>query len=139
LEVADKKKDIKDSDLEVLVGISGSHERKKLKLERLQVLCGSSTIPVATVSINYEGETLTKTSSGIGPIDASFNAVKELVHHKFRLEEFLVQAITKGSDDLGKVHVQIENRGKYYYGFSGNTDIVTASVEALIDALNRIV
>jgi 2-isopropylmalate synthase len=139
LEVADKKKDIKDDDLEVLVGISSSDDRKKLKLERLQVLCGSSTIPVATVSINYEGETLTKTTSGIGPVDASFNAVKELVHHKFKLEEYLVQAITKGSDDLGKVHVQIENRGKYYYGFSGNTDIVTASVEALIDALNRIV
>ncbi|MBN2763233.1 MAG: 2-isopropylmalate synthase, partial [Bacteroidales bacterium] len=135
----DKKKDIKDDDLEVLVGISGSHDRKKIQLERLQVLCGSSTIPVATVSLNYEGELITSTASGIGPIDAAFNAVRELIHHKFKLEEYLVQAITKGSDDLGKVHVQIENRGRYYYGFSGNTDIVTASVEALIDALNRIV
>ncbi|MBN2273321.1 MAG: 2-isopropylmalate synthase [Bacteroidales bacterium] len=139
LELADKKKDIKDDDLEVLVGISGSHDRKKIQLERLQVLCGSSTIPVATVSLNYEGELITSTASGIGPIDAAFNAVRELIHHKFKLEEYLVQAITKGSDDLGKVHVQIENRGRYYYGFSGNTDIVTASVEALIDALNRIV
>jgi 2-isopropylmalate synthase len=138
LEMADKKKDIRDDDLEVLVG-SSSGDRKKLKLNHLQVLCGSSTHPVATVSINFEGETLTKTCDGIGPIDASFNAIKELVHHKFKLEEYLVQAITRGSDDPGRVHVQIENRGRYYYGFAANTDIITASAEALIDALNRIV
>ena len=138
LEMADRKKDIRDDDLELLVG-STNGERKKLKLEHLQVLCGSSTHPVATVSINYEGETLTKTCDGIGPIDASFNAIKALVHYKFKLEEYLVQAITRGSDDPGKVHVQIENKGRYYYGFAANTDIVTASVEALIDALNRIV
>jgi 2-isopropylmalate synthase len=138
LEMADKKKDIRDDDLEVLVGTTNGH-RKKLKLEHLQVLCGSSTHPVATVSLNYEGETLSKTSDGIGPIDASFNAVKDLVHYKFKLEEYLVQAITKGSDDPGRVHVQIENKGRYYYGFAASTDIVTASVEALIDALNRIV
>jgi 2-isopropylmalate synthase len=139
LAIADKKKDIKDDDLEVLVGTSSSKERKKIKLAHLQVLCGSSTIPMATVSLDIEGEILTKTMSGNGPIDASFNAIRELVTHKFRLEEYLVQAITRGSDDLGKVHVQIENRERNYYGFSGNTDVITASVEALIDALNRII
>jgi 2-isopropylmalate synthase len=138
LEMADRKKDIRDDDLQVLIG-SNTGGRKKLRLEHLQVLCGSSTHPVATVSVNFEGETLSRTCDGIGPIDASFNAVKELVHHKFKLEEYLVQAITRGSDDPGRVHVQIENRGKYYYGFAANTDIITASVEALIDALNRIV
>jgi len=50
-----------------------------------------------------------------------------------------VQAITRGSNDIGKVHVQIENKGKMYYGFSGNTDIITASVEAFVDAINKIV
>jgi 2-isopropylmalate synthase len=54
------------------------------------------------------------------------------------LEEFLIQAITKGSDDLGKVHIQVEHQGKIYYGFSANTDIITASVEAFIDALSKI-
>jgi 2-isopropylmalate synthase len=138
LEMADRKKDIRDDDLEVLVG-STNAGRKKLRLEHLQVLCGSSTHPVASVSINFEGETLSKTCDGIGPVDASFNAVKEIVHHKFKLEEYLVQAITRGSDDPGRVHVQIENRSRYYYGFAANTDIITASVEALIDALNKIV
>ena len=52
--------------------------------------------------------------------------------------EFLIQAITRGSDDLGRVHVQLENKGNLYYGFSANTDIVTASVEAFIDAIAKI-
>ena len=49
-----------------------------------------------------------------------------------------MQAITRGSDDLGKVHLQISHKGKMYYGFGANTDIVTASVESLLDALSKI-
>ena len=67
-----------------------------------------------------------------------FTAVKHLISKTVHLEEFLVQAITKGSDDLGKVHIQVEHGGKMYYGFSANTDIITASVEAFIDALAKI-
>ncbi len=77
-------------------------------------------------------------ATGNGPIDAAFNAIKQIVTKKVRLEEFLVQAITRGSDDLGKVHIQIEHKGAIYYGFSGSTDIITASVEAFIDALSQI-
>ena len=80
----------------------------------------------------------TETASGNGPIDAAFTAVKALVKRRVRLEEFLIQAITRGSDDLGKVHVQVEHQGHTYYGFAANTDIVTASVEAFLDALGRI-
>ena len=76
--------------------------------------------------------------SGNGPLDAAFQAVKSLVHRKITLEEFLVQAITRGTDDVGKVHIQIENRGTIYYGFSANTDIVTASVEAYVNAISKI-
>ena len=140
LNLADKKKDIHDEDLEVLVGSKRTTvDAVKIKLVHLQILAGKSTIPMATVSLDIDGEVFTATESGNGPVDAAFKAVKSLVRHKIRLEEFLVQAITRGSDDLGKVHVQIENRGKMFYGFSGNTDILTASVEALIDAVNRIV
>ncbi len=139
LKLADKKKDIKDDDLEVLIGKAGNKQNQSIKLEKLQVLCGKSAIPTATVTLNFNGEKFTETSSGNGPVDASFAAIKKMIHKRFKLEEFLVQAITKGSDDLGKVHIQIENKGKYYYGFSGNTDIITASVEALLDAINKIV
>ena len=63
----------------------------------------------------------------------------QLVTKKARLEEFLIQAITRGSNDLGKVHIQVEYKGAIYYGFSASTDIITASVEAYIDALSRII
>jgi len=139
LDLADRKKDIKDEDLEILVGKDEAKKERKVKLSKLQVLCGKSTLPTATVTLNFNGEEFTETAPGNGPVDASFAAIKKLIHHRFRLEEYLVQAITKGSDDLGKVHVQIENKGNYYYGFSGNTDVITASVEALIDAINKIV
>ncbi len=139
LELADRKKDIKDDDLQVLVGKPEIQQVKGIKLQRLQVLCGKTAIPTATVTLNFNGEDYTETSSGNGPIDASFAAIKKLIHQRFRLEEFLVQAITRGSDDVGKVHIQIESKGNYYYGFAGNTDIITASVEALLDAVNKIV
>jgi 2-isopropylmalate synthase len=139
LELADRKKDIKDDDLQALVGKPEARQDQGIKLERLQVLCGKTAIPTATVTLNFSGESFTETSSGNGPVDAAFDAIRKLIHQRFRLEEFLVQAITRGSDDVGKVHIQIESKGNYYYGFSGNTDIVTASVEALLDAINKIV
>ncbi len=137
LVLADKKKDIRDEDLEILVGNTEKEDRT-IYLEQLQVICGLSTIPTASVWINHNGEKLFATGTGNGPIDAAFSAVKQLVKRKVRLEEFLIQAITMGSDDIGKVHVQIENKGKIYYGFSANVDIVTASVEAFLDAISKI-
>ncbi len=135
LDVADKKKDINDEDLLVLVG-NEKRDDKTIKLDLLQVVCGRSSVPVATVRLKMYGATITETAEGNGPIDAAFSAVKKIVKRKVRLEEFLIQAITRGSDDLGKVHVQIMYKGKMYYGFSASTDIITASVEAYIDAIS---
>lgn len=137
LMLADKKKDINDEDIRILAGVVFQGE-KSLKLDLLQVSCGKSLIPVATVGIKINGEVHFSTASGNGPIDAAFTAVKQLISKTVHLEEFLIQAITKGSDDLGKVHIQVEHQGKIYYGFSANTDIITASVEAFIDALSKI-
>ena len=137
LVLADKKKEINDEDIRILSGEVFKGE-KALKLEQLQVTCGKSMIPVATVCIRINGEIHTSTSSGNGPIDAAFTAVRQLISKTVHLEEFLIQAITKGSDDLGKVHIQVEHEGKIYYGFSANTDIITASVEAFIDAIDKI-
>jgi 2-isopropylmalate synthase len=135
--LADKKKEINDDDIRILAGVVFQGE-KSIKLELLQVSCGKSLIPVATVGVKIDGEVHYSTASGNGPIDAAFTAVKHLISKTVHLEEFLVQAITKGSDDLGKVHIQVEHEGKMYYGFSANTDIITASVEAFIDALAKI-
>ena len=135
--LADKKKEVNDEDIRILTGEVFQGE-KSLKLEMLQVTCGKSAIPVATVGLKINGETHTSTASGNGPVDAAFTAVKHLISKTVHLEEFLIQAITRGSDDLGKVHVQVEHEGKIYYGFGTNTDIVTASVEAFIDAIAKI-
>jgi 2-isopropylmalate synthase len=135
--LADKKKEINDEDIRILAGVVTQGE-KSLKLDLLQVSCGKSLIPVATVGVKINGEVHFSTASGNGPIDAAFTAVKQLISKTVHLEEFLIQAITKGSDDLGKVHIQVEHQGKMYYGFSANTDIITASVEAFIDALAKI-
>lgn len=137
LTLADRKKEINDEDIRVLAGVVFQGE-KSLKLDILQVSCGKSLIPVATVGIVINGEVHVATASGNGPIDAAFSAVKQLISKTVHLEEFLIQAITRGSDDLGKVHIQVEHKGQMYHGFSANTDIVTASVEAFIDALAKI-
>ncbi|HOF20538.1 MAG TPA: 2-isopropylmalate synthase [Bacteroidales bacterium] len=135
--LADKKKEINDEDIRILTGQVFQGD-KSVKLEHLQVICGKSAIPVATVGLNINGEIHTATSVGNGPVDAAFTAVKQLISKTVHLEEFLIQAITQGSDDLGKVHVQLEHDEKIYYGFGTSTDIVTASVEAFIDAITKI-
>mgnify|MGYP001767288595 FL=1 len=135
--LADKKKEINDEDVRILTGEVFQGE-KSFKLEHLQVICGKSTTPVATVGVRINGEVHTSTAPGNGPIDAAFTAVKHLISKTVHLEEFLIQAITKGSDDTGKVHIQVEHQEKIYYGFGANTDIITASVEAFIDALSKI-
>jgi 2-isopropylmalate synthase len=136
--LADRKKDINDDDLYVIVGVGKAEQTRSLKLKYLNVVCGKSAIPMATVQLIIEGEVCTATASGSGPVDASFNAVRQLIKKKVALEEYLVQTVTRGSDDVGKVHVQVENKGNIYYGFSANTDIVTASVEAYIDAISKV-
>ena len=76
-------------------------------------------------------------ASGNGPVDAAIKALKTIIKRQMTLREFTIQAISKGSDDMGKVHMQVEYDGKVYYGFGANTDIVTASVEAYIDCINK--
>jgi 2-isopropylmalate synthase len=137
--LADQKKDITDEDLRILAGKEVKHDSQRIHLKELQVLCGLSIIPVATVTLEINNEKFTATSEGNGPIDAAYSAVKQIISKKVKLEEFLIQAITRGSDDLGKVHVQVEHKNLMYYGFSASTDIVTASVEAFVDALSQII
>jgi 2-isopropylmalate synthase len=138
LVLADTKKEIKEQDLLVLLGEERVAKRK-LKLELLQIVCGKTLIPMATVRLNVNGEIKQKTCSGLGPIDAAFSAIKRILgDEEYRLVEYLVQAVTHGIDDFGKVHVQVKYKGKSYYGFGADRDITTASVEAYIDAISKI-
>jgi len=138
LKLADRKKDINDNDILMLAG-KERLEKQRIKLEYLQVTSGVGIRSVASIGLNIAGEHFEAAATGNGPVDAGINALKQIIKRKMTLHDFLIQAITKGSDDVGKVHMQVEYEGNMYYGFSGNTDIVAASVEAYIDAIYKFI
>jgi 2-isopropylmalate synthase len=136
LQLADQKKEITDDDILMLAGAdrTASHA---IKLDYLQVTTGKGVRSVAAIGLNISGEKFEASASGNGPVDAAIKALKVIIRRKMTLKEFTIQAISKGSDDVGKVHMQVEYDGHLYYGFGANTDIVTASVEAYIDCINK--
>ena len=136
LKLADKKKQIGDDDLLVLAGAQRA-EVRRIKLDYLQVTSGKGLKPVASVGLDISGEKFEAAAKGNGPVDAAINALKLIIRRQMVIKEFTIQNITKGSDDVGKVHMQVENEGHIYYGFGADTDIVTASVEAFIDCINK--
>ncbi|MBQ0073660.1 MAG: 2-isopropylmalate synthase [Prevotella sp.] len=137
LEMADKKKQLNDEDLLVLVGASASSEESHVKLEALQVTSGKGVTPVAAIKLKIANEVFEAAATGNGPVDASIKALKNIIRRQMELKELTIQAISKGSDDMCKVHVQVEHEGSVYFGFGSNTDIVAASVEAYIDCINK--
>lgn len=139
LVMADKKKDISDDDLFALMGEKRAVKKKGIKLDLVEVVCGTPLQPMATVKLTVNGKVQIAAANGNGPVDAAFAAINAIVQKEVILEEFLVQAITRGSDDTGKVHVQISYNNVSHYGFGADTDIVVASVKAYIDVLNKII
>lgn len=139
LKLADVNKNIQDTDLWALIGAEASaREARKIKLQYLQVLSGTQS-PAALIRVKIGDEEFTGTATGNGPIDASINALRTIIHEQCTLQEFLVQAMTRGSDDSGRVHVTLESSGQYVHGFAVHTDIVMAGVEAYIDGINKLI
>ena len=136
LKLADKKKDITDDEILVLAG-AGRNDNHHIKLEYLQVTSGVGVRSVASLGLNIAGEQFESAATGNGPVDAAIKALKKIIDRHMELKEFTIQAISKGSDDMGKVHMQVEYDGQMYYGFGANTDIIAASVEAYIDSINK--
>ena len=136
LKLADKKKDITDDEILVLAG-ADRNDNHHIKLEYLQVTSGVGVRSVASLGLNIAGERFESAASGNGPVDAAIKALNKIIDRHMELKEFTIQAISKGSDDMGKVHMQVEYDGQMYYGFGANTDIIAASVEAYIDCINK--
>lgn len=136
LQLADKKKEINDDDILMLAGADRA-EAHAVKLDFLQVTTGMGVKSVASIGLDISGQKFEEASTGNGPVDAAIKALKKIIQKHMVLKEFTIQAISKGSDDIGKVHMQVEYNGSMYYGFGANTDIVTASVEAYIDCINK--
>ncbi|MCC6570614.1 MAG: 2-isopropylmalate synthase [Chitinophagales bacterium] len=136
LEVADQKKEIFDEDLLEMMG--QSREGRIYEIDNLEVHCGKKHQATATVTLLKAGEKMTEIADGNGPVDATLKAIDKIVKQEVRLEEYLVQAVTGGSDDLGKVHIQVSKDGVFYYGFGADTDVIYATAKAYVDALNKV-
>ena len=136
LALADQKKEVSDADVLMLAGADTS-ETHAVRLDFLQVTTGKGVKSVASIGLDISGQKFEAAASGNGPVDAAIKALKKIIMKQMTLKEFTIQAISKGSDDVGKVHMQVEYDGSMYYGFGANTDIVTASVEAYIDCINK--
>lgn len=136
LKLADKKKEINDDDILLLAG-ADRNLNHHIKVDYLQVTSGVGVRPVASLGLNISGEHFEAAATGNGPVDAAINALKKIINRKMTLKEFTIQALSKGSDDMGKVHMQVEYNNHMYYGFGANTDIIAASVEAYVDCINK--
>ncbi|MBR2101120.1 MAG: 2-isopropylmalate synthase [Prevotella sp.] len=136
LAMADRKKEVNDDDILTLAGANQA-ESHAVRLDYLQVTTGMGVRSVASIGLDISGQKFEAAATGNGPVDAAIKALKKIIQKQMVMKEFTIQAISKGSDDMGKVHMQVEYNGSLYYGFGANTDIVTASVEAYIDCINK--
>lgn len=136
LDVADGKKDVNDDDL--ILMMDGKVQDGAIELAHLQVLCGETAAPTATVGLKVGEEILRASEIGNGPVNAAMRAVDTIIGEQIDLEEYLVQSNINRSYDNAKVHVRINYQNKSYVGFGVDTDIITASVYAYLHAINKI-
>ncbi|RII37930.1 2-isopropylmalate synthase [Pseudooceanicola sediminis] len=136
-ELADRKKEVYDDDLLALVRVSDDATPDFLVLKDLRVVCGTGG-QSAEMVMTVEGAEKTASTTGDGPVDAAFNAVKEIFPHEARLELYQVSAVTEGTDAQATVSVRLNEDGRIVTGSNADTDTVVASVKAYIHALNRL-
>ena len=140
LTLADGKKEIRDDDILLLMGDKAeSNYKDGLSIKSLRVSCGDQESPEATINLFYKGAAHEATSAGNGPVDATIKAIEKIIGRSFNIKEFNIHAIHSGSDDVSKVDMLVINEGKSYKGYGFSSDIVRASANAYLDALNKFV
>jgi 2-isopropylmalate synthase len=138
-ELADKKHDIFDEDLQALISeASLEAEDEKIKLVSLKVCSETGEVPEARVTLKVDGEEVTGTAQGSGTVDASLKAIESLVNSAANLQLYSVNSITSGTDAQGEVTVRLEKAGRIVNGQGADTDIVIASAKAYVNAVNRL-
>jgi len=140
LDLADKKKEVFDEDLEALVGESERTVNEVYHLAQVHFTSGEPGIPTATVElVTREGEHLIDSSHGTGPVDAVYKAINRIVDVENDLTEFRVEAVTRGIDALGEVTIRIRSADdRIFTGRGAHSDILVASAKAYTNALNRL-
>ena len=138
-DLADKKKEVTDRDIESLVAEELRTVSEAYHLDRIQVTCGDRGIPTAAVKLTGpDGQVLADAALGTGPVDAVCKAIDRLVAVPNTLIEFTVKSVTEGIDAIGEVLIRIESEGMTYTGRGADTDIIVASAKAYMNALNRL-
>ena len=141
LDLADKKKEVYDEDLESLVGEQGRTQEASYTLKSVQISCGQPLTPTATVTlVDKNDNEFCACSIGTGPVDALYRAVNEIVDIENDLSEFSVQSVTRGIDALGEVTIRVTAAdGTVYTGRGSDGDIIVSSAKAYLNALNRLI
>lgn len=140
LTVADNKKEIKDDDLLLLMGDSKERSYKDgVTIKLLQVMCGDPLIPTAIVKLEIRNQIFEASASGNGPVDATIKAMNNIIKKEISLRDFHIDAIHGGSNDVSKVNMRLKFNDKYYAGYGFSSDIVQASANAYLDAVNKFI
>jgi 2-isopropylmalate synthase len=132
------KKYIYDEDIEMIIMDEIYKIPERYKLVYLNVNCGNTTIPTATVRLEVDGTVYQDVDFGDGPVDATYKIIKKIVKTNSNLEKFSVNSITKDMDAQGEVFVKLSEKGLVAIGKGADTDIIVASAKAYINALNRL-
>jgi 2-isopropylmalate synthase len=137
-DLADKKKDVFDEDIVALIDDTIVRSNEHIRFVSLQVIAGSKGPQKADLELEIDGKPQATTATGDGPVDACFNAIKQLFPHDARLQLFQVHAVTAGTDAQAEVTVRLEEGGKTVNGQGADTDTLVASCKAYLHALNKL-
>ena len=137
--LADRKKHVYDEDIVALVGDALAHEGETIAVTKLKVVAGTEGPQTAELTMTVQGEEKTATATGDGPVDAVFNAIRQIVPHEAVLQLFQVHAVTEGTDAQAQVTVRLEEEGRIVTGNSADTDTLVAAAKAYVKALDNLV
>jgi 2-isopropylmalate synthase len=137
-ELADVKKDIFDEDMEAILYEELYRGDEKYKLVYLNVVSGNVAIPTATMQVEVDKQIVQDAGFGVGPVDATFAAIRKITGTNYSLMKYAVNAVTGGTDAQGETTVQLQYDGKSVIGRGADPDIMVASAKAYINALNRL-
>jgi 2-isopropylmalate synthase len=137
-ELADKKKQVYDEDIEAIIADEILRIPDTYKLVNLNVVSGSVTVPAATVQLEMGGKIYQEAGFGDGPVDAAYKIISKITKTKSHLAKFAINAITGGTDAQGEVSVILEEGGIRVTGHGAHTDIIIAAAKAYINGLNKL-
>lgn len=138
-DLADRKKEITDEDLEALVVGNIQINDKVYELDSFQIQSGNKIKATASVCLKYDNQVKCEAAVGEGPIDAAYNAIDKILNREIKLEHYSIKGVTSGKDALGEVTVRIRSNGDTHTGKGLASDIIEASISAYINAINRMV